>query len=377
MTKPASTPGKRPKTLVFHIGDHKTGSTSIQYAFAANRVCLQNRSIFYPAELTNNGLYPHFIAYATGEKGAERDRAIKIFRDLGQKLQRSDADFCLISAETFELVDPAVFREVLETYWTTGKEDVRIIGYVRPHATRMTSMFAERVKIGAARFLSGDLSSAAKVMRHEGRWPYLPRFSAWRDQFGDRFTLRPMIRDRLRENDVVRDFIHHAFDGVPFELTGGDQANESLDLTDLMRLKVLQSYCSDKPAHLRHALGWEFARVVGQMPPPARRSKLSLHKELAQRIHAQYIDDARAMDREFFSGEALLEVELDKALETAIEMPQSVDPEDYLSAEEIRGLSTLSEIMASMFENKSGKWPEFFQRLRVQAVRRTGKTSSK
>mgnify|MGYP000498255412 CR=1 FL=1 len=48
----------RPKTLVFHIGDHKTGSTSIQYAFAADRVALENRSVLYPARINSNRLRP-------------------------------------------------------------------------------------------------------------------------------------------------------------------------------------------------------------------------------------------------------------------------------------------------------------------------------
>lgn len=367
--------GDRRKTLVFHIGDHKTGSTSIQYALAANRVQLKDRSLFYPAKLNHNMLRPHFEAYSKAEDSEARAKAIQVFRSLGNQLRKSDADYCVISAEGFELVDPSIFRDVLETYWSTGDEDIRIIGYVRPHAARLLSDFAERTKIGGPKVMEGDLSTSVEVMSREGRLPYLPRFSAWREQFGDRFILRPMIRDQLLNGDVVQDFIDQSCDGNSFEITGSAQANESLDLTDLMRLKVLQQHCIGKPAKLRHTLGWEFARVVGQMPPPAQRSKLALHRDLAQRVHQMYISDARAMDQEFFNGTPFLEAELDKALATAVETPQSVDPEDHLSEAELRGLSILSEIMADMFRNTTGAWPEFFQSKRIKTMRRAGKAT--
>mgnify|MGYP000215171464 CR=1 FL=1 len=180
-----------------------------------------------------------------------------------------------------------------------------------------------------------------------------------------------MIRSQLRDGDVVNDFLHHAFDQVPFTLKGGAQANESLDLTDLMRLKVLQRHCQDKPPKLRHTLGWEFARVAATLPPPPKRLKLALHRELAEQIRETYLEDARAMDRTFFGGQPLLEAELDAAVTGAVEAPISVTPEDHLPDSEIRSLTILSGIMAGLFENKGEKWPEFLQRKRVEHVRTT------
>ena len=55
------------KVLIFHIGDHKTGSTAIQLALAQNRVSLQGKSLFYPAQIANNNIVSHFIAYAEAE----------------------------------------------------------------------------------------------------------------------------------------------------------------------------------------------------------------------------------------------------------------------------------------------------------------------
>lgn len=375
---PTSSPSRSGKTLVLHIGDHKTGSTSIQNAFAAGRVTLSEQSLFYPGNFNHNYLSKHVMALAEGKPMPKSRPGMPNLEQIAKRMGKNAADICLLSGEAFEDVPPEALRAALDQIFLPRIPDLRlrIIGYVRPHAARLISDFAERIKIGGPRVMVGDLDTSVEIMNNEGLLPYLPRFSTWRAQFGDRFILRPMLRDRLQGGDVVRDFIHHAFDGVPFEVTGTDQANESLDLTDLMRLKVLQSHCTKKPTKLRHTLGWEFARIVSQMPAPDQRTKLSLHRELAEKIHADYSNDAQAMDREFFDGEPLLEAELDRALETAIETQQSVAPEDYLPAEEIRSLSILSCLIVGMFENHPNDWPKVFQNRRIKAVQGTNKTTS-
>ena len=56
------------------------------------------------------------------------------------------------------------------------------------------------------------------------------------------------------------------------------------------------------------------------MPPPAARRRLQLHRALAERLHAAYLEDARALDRDFFGGAGLMQAELD-ALESALGSP--------------------------------------------------------
>ncbi|MFZ0097191.1 MAG: hypothetical protein WAK98_01800, partial [Gemmobacter sp.] len=51
------------RKLLFHIGHHKTGSTSIQYALATGKVKLDGGTILYPGKLTHNYLRRHFDTY--------------------------------------------------------------------------------------------------------------------------------------------------------------------------------------------------------------------------------------------------------------------------------------------------------------------------
>ena len=74
------------KVLIFHIGDHKTGSTAIQLALAQNRVSLQGKSLFYPAELNDNVLKSHCIAYADVSQPIQRKKAARLLRQLADQV---------------------------------------------------------------------------------------------------------------------------------------------------------------------------------------------------------------------------------------------------------------------------------------------------
>lgn len=358
--------GPARKTLIFHIGDHKTGSTSIQNAFAQGQVTLEGRSLFYPARFSHNRLKKHCAAYAKQTPSPAYDSAVKTFRQLAARIRKAGADFSLISAESFEGVPPAVFHDIVTSFFSDAADEIRVVAYVRPHAARLLSSFAERTKIGTPSVLTGSLDSFHGEMLAVQRFHYHPRFCALRALFGDRFILRPMIRDQLQGGDVVNDFVHYGFAPAAFRIDGAGMANESLDLQDLMRLKVLQSRLIEcQSGKLRHALGWEFGRVIDTLPPLQARTRLRLHRELAQTVHDTYLADARQMDADFF-GAPLLETELDKALKEAVETPQSVDPADYLSASDMRSLTILSEIMAGLFDNDGSDWPAFLRTKRVE-----------
>jgi len=345
------------KTLVIHIGDHKTGSTSIQLAFAQGHVKLAGRSVFYPTRLSHNMLKGQCQAYWTPDKPVARKRAITVFQKLANRIQASEADFCLLSAEELEEVDPNRFPEIVARYFANAVDEIRVVAYVRPHAARLLSSFAELTKIGAVR------SGLEPYLQHaldKRRFHYQPRFAAWQAAFGEAFMLRPMIRDQLFGNSVVHDFIHHGFGESGFQVEDTAIANESLCLEDLMRLKVLQSRCMGYEQKLRHALGWEFTRVIGTLPPSGTRTRLTLHKALARDIYAAYLEDARSFDQQFMGGVPLLETELERAVDAAPQAAQSVEPEDHLSPSEIRSLHLLSDIIAGMLGKKgNGRWAKF------------------
>lgn len=356
------------KTLIIHIGDHKTGSTSIQTAFAQRQVKLHDHSIFYPAKLANNVMRDQCRNYGAAETPEARELAAQPFRRMANRIRKSNADFTLISAEALERIPAALLHEIVDNFFAKVVDEVRIISYVRPHPGRITSTFTERTKVGVPKALSSTLEEFAERRKADGEAEYLPRFAAWREHFGDRFLLRPMIRAHLRDGDVVHDFTHHAFGGIPFEIRDASAVNESLYMEDLMRLKVLQMNLR-MPRLLRLMAGWEVYRLIGQMPPPATRTRLQLHRSLAEDIRDTYLQDARDMDRMFFDGKPLMENELQAAVDKAIDTPQSTDPADHLPASELRTLELMSRMIAGLLENKDVDWPAFLHGKRIQDVK--------
>lgn len=364
------------KTLIFHIGDHKTGSTSIQTAFAQQQVSLADAEIFYPAQIANNPL-GHDCKNYESDKPNVRENARKSIRQISHKIRESEARYNLISAESFERVPAPLFKKIISENFLDTDTAIKVVAYVRPHAGRITSTFAERTKIGAQRVLEGDLQSFFEHSRDTREFFYLERFSGWRDAFGKNFLLRPMIRSSLHNGSVLDDFIRHAFATERFSIQGAFKANESLDLKDLMRLKVLQQHLlKDTSRALRLHLGWEFGRIVGHMPPPETHVKLSLHRSLAEEIRDTYLEDARSMDREFFQGNPILESDLHRAVEDAVSLPQSTDPADHLSRSEIRSLEILSHLVGGMLEAKDVEWPSFLHKKRIRDVRKARKAAS-
>ncbi len=361
---PTTLPSKTPKkTLVLHIGDHKTGSTTIQYAFAGRRVTLAGRQIRYPGTLSHNSLRAHLEALS--HRGPARQRAEAWLNRTAERFAASPADTLLLSAETLDGADPQRVKEMIDRFFAPVIDALRIAAYVRPHAPRLLSSFATQTKSG--RF-SGTLEAFHQQTLDKGRLLYLPRFSKWRDTFGAAFRLRPMIRERLVQSSVLDDFITHMLDGTDYQLLPLPAANSSLPLRDLMRLKLFQSCQRHLTQMDRHSLGWEFMRLAAQQPDPTPQPKLALHRALAEEIRSSYAADASAMDQAFFDGRATLRPDLDHAVDTAIPEPQSVAPEDYFSAEELRSLTVLATLTATMLKNNRADWQATLKKRRVDAL---------
>lgn len=353
------------KLLVVHIGDHKTGSTSIQYAFARGEVAVEGAPVAYPAELNHSFLRKQCTQWARG-KGPGREAAEQAFTRLARRIAGAGAPAALISAESLENVPAEVLRDVLERFFAPVAETIRVVAYVRPHAARFLSNYAEQVKIGS---FDGGLDAYFDHLQGNARLEYAPRFSAHAACQGENFVLRPMIRDQLRSGSVLEDFIHHAFGPQARVTAPAAPANESLCLEDLMRLKLLQSHQRAQNQKLRHALGWEFARLVATLPPPARRSKLVLPKGIADRLHAACFSDARALDAAFFAGQPLMERELDAARDGAPDTAQPLDPEAVLDPEELRALTLMARLAAGLLEQDGVNWVQVLRGKRVAAVR--------
>lgn len=359
---------KQMKTLVIHIGDHKTGTTTLQNALAAGRLRIEGADLLYPARLNHNYLMGHITAEQRGDPPPKTRGGQQSLAALAERIQASDAQYAVLSGEVFENVPAPRFREVVERHFRTSAARIRIVAYVRPHAQRILSSYAEQIKIG---WFRGSMQEFFAHNRDSGRFHYLPRFRKWQECFGEDFILRPMIRGELRGGSVLQDFAHTAFDGRTAEIAGAAADNQSLGLRELALLHFLQGQYQDKGKWLRHTLGWELARRLGQLPPPpgAAAQKLAMDRGLAEAVAAEYSADAAAMDQDFFGGRPLLQAALAEIQAGAIPAPQPLQAEQYFSAGELRNLTVMAGLVHDMLAVQH-PWPAYFHRNRIKDLQR-------
>jgi hypothetical protein len=314
--------------LVFHLGDMKTGSTAIQTALSSKRWTCDSVRLLYP-----HGTKVSHITFAQSLSGRVDDsKTEKLVGEILDEIYDTPADVAVISAEHFENVDPNVLKAVIEKYMPEMLAEARFISYVRPHADRFASTFAERVKTG---YFAGTLSELQAVLHQRGTFVYTPRFLSWRAVFGSAFELRPMMRDLLFRNDVVADFLQFALQTEDFTLDDTPDANESLSLENLAIVRQLHLRLSEGHRFVQNyqsTVGRAFAR---RMNESAYRdgTKVRIHKGLAEIVRAQYAEDAAALDAAFFKGTPMTDA-LNAAPSKAVEAEQSVRIEDHFSDRE-------------------------------------------
>lgn len=352
---------RRPSLFVLHAGDHKTGSTSIQSAFAQG-LHIKGKKVLYPGKMSHNGFASSLKTIERqGRKGKLHPKYQKKVASFGARISQSPARYKLLSAEGLEGVSPSTLAKALSEHFS-GNDTLRIVSYVRPHASRFVSNYAEQVKIGR---VDGTLEEYFAHMNRTGRLDYMPRFSAWHEEFGQAFHLRPFLRSELKNGSILEDFSQTAFGDSLDTLPDLPAANSSLCLEDLMRLKVLQARQSNRPQLMRHALGWEFARQIAQLPPPPSRTPLRLSRALAESVHARYRDDAHALDQGFFGKRPLMLQALEQAVDEAPTEAVSTDPRDYFDSDEMRGLELMSDMVTSLLDTPDVDWARHLRQQRL------------
>jgi len=342
--------------VVFHIGDRKTGSTSIQSTLAAGAVLCDPVRLLYPRQtaLTHNVLAQSFT-----DKSAPAGRRDTMFSSVVGEITRQAPDVAIISAEHFESVEPAALMEAITTHMPQYLDATRVIAYVRPHADRLVSEFAEQVKQGVYFGTMEELH--ARIVKRE-RFHFAPRFAKWRDVFGTRFELRPMIRDKLYKQDVVADFLQYVLGDTPFEIREMQKFNESLSLHDLAILRELQKQlrpANGRAGPLQGTTGWAMARRMNSIAG-SQNTRLRLHRSLAEELAETYRDDAASLDATYFTGTPMSEA-LAAAPGKAIENAQSVEAKDLFDADTFRMVQLWTGQVAELLLATPDVWPRYFR----------------
>ncbi len=344
--------------LIFHIGDQKTGTSTIQNALASGKVRLERGKLLYPAAVAHNYLRAHFRAMAEGLPAPETRPGMPDMEELKAQIIRARADYVVLSGEAFSEINQRRFHDVLAAHLRPHFNEFRLIAYVRPHAARVLASFTEQSKVGLMHGAMEDFHVRSLSNR---RFVYTPRFLGWRELYGDDFILRGMLKSELRKGSVLDDFLHQALGDARNFVAPMPNANVSLCLEDIVMIRLIQGKLLAQGKPTRLGLGWNMAHLLSALPPRKHRTRLALHRSLAEQIRIDYLEDARAMDQEFFADAPMLERELDRAVDTALDAPLPLAPEAHFSPDELRNLEALTDLLAAMLAREDMEWPKFFR----------------
>jgi len=277
--------------LVLHIGDPKTGSSSIQRVLFDKAWECAARTLDYP------GILNAYQLVNSLKRGAEPGMADQRFAHYVTWLAASQADVAVISAETFGLMDPVAVQQAMQRYFPDHAPTMQVVAYARPHVSRFLSAYVQRTKVGQYRESLADFFTQ---MNGERLLNFHPRFAKWRAVFGPRFTLRAMEREVLRDGDVVADFLGVALQNQPFRILGATQTNSSMPVEGLAGLRFLLHLLqkAEFGDNLLHLIGAHINNLVTMAP--IKGTKLRVTQAMYDDLLALCSQDAALMDRDFF-----------------------------------------------------------------------------
>ncbi len=164
------------KTLFFHVGPFKTGSTYIQRRLASSNEALANNNLnyprlFYSPRANNHNLFSRLIK--------KRNDISKYKIELGV-LEKLDKDI-IISSETFFQLKKYHLTEIKNIF---ANFNVKIIYFHRSPSLRMVSAWQESIKHGKCTTFEEYRNDNFSNPRNSSTLNHLPRLRVFEEIFG-------------------------------------------------------------------------------------------------------------------------------------------------------------------------------------------------
>ena len=330
------------KRLIIHLGDCKTGSTSIQ-SILANKAW--KSTLPFDTQIEYPCVFNHLrLVKSLGSKKLS-DQQEKLFLNIGKRFEKSKADVGVLSAEQFEFLDPYLLDQALKKYLPSLLDKLTLIAYIRPHADRLLASYTERIKKGAFR---GTLEQFYQLFTEKKILDYAPRIAKWRSIFGDKYLIKPFASSLLKQNDVVNDFFFTIFNNEEFQFLLPTRHNESVSVEDLAVLRYVQILLKESnPSSEGNArLGAMLAKIMAKNTTN-KRAKLKLHQSIANKMMSHCMDDAKSVDVNYFKS-SILQDSLNTSCFNSSSNPQPLDIASYYDESSVRMINCWIELYQTL-----------------------------
>jgi hypothetical protein len=134
--------------LIFHIGRHKSGTSSLQHWMHINRNALKLKGLIYPESGLNGGVAHHMLAQALHPKSLNIEIAQNI--GLAMRDEASESDTIIISSEAFQNITGIDALLEFRSLLGVSKENTRVICYLREHLDYAMSAYRQKIHNQAA-----------------------------------------------------------------------------------------------------------------------------------------------------------------------------------------------------------------------------------
>lgn len=188
------------KTVYLHIGTNKTGSSSIQAFLFDNRLELEKYGVFYPIfkdVKVLNGPNINSIFKLSGESLREDcEKEVKRYLDV---IQKNSCKSVILSHEN--LCFGGIRLEVLLRLLTEANFTIKIVVYLRPVATWLTSFWYQNMKPTNIRHES--LSTMLDVTQSRCSF-----FMTLIEKFGkENIIIKPYEKCQWKNKCIIEDFL--------------------------------------------------------------------------------------------------------------------------------------------------------------------------
>lgn len=300
------------KTLLLHIGHHKTGTTTLQLAMkrAYEQGVMNNGSVHYCLAGRGGMLANHHLARLVRNPKLPTD-GVGGWEAAAAEAKSVDADLFVISSEAFEGLAPGRVKNRLNQHFPDYH--IKLVQYVRPHLSRLLSSYAQNSKTGQ---VTVSFDEYVDQIIDGGAFIYAKRLAEWRNCFEDaEFIVKPFVKRLLVNNDIVNDFCQNALgqkeDFLNSFVEAEANVSPSTEVLELIRLLAKELIEAGQEERNNKVERRVFAPLRNKFesiyPQTVRRGYSS---EQLRRLVSHYASDAKEVDEYFFGGSTVLTDEL-------------------------------------------------------------------
>ncbi len=273
------------RKLFLHIGNHKTGTTSIQESLHQNRQYLSEQGYGLLEHMNANNWitfnetdYPEAITTSIEDKEGFA-RAVS-----------SSGNNPILSAENFSWMYYLEELQELGSALRYHFDDIYIVAYIRRQDQQAISYHQQNSKNmslpSRLKFFGSDPVALPEYQQHHARYlDYNQRIGKWADVFGDEnIQIRVFDRKHLIDGDVVKDFCH---------LVG-------VKLDTVVETNISRSLAAVKIGHLLNELSITNFKMRSDLPKALEYGdKMLPSREQAETYYSHFRESNIALNNRF------------------------------------------------------------------------------